>query len=161
MKNLLIISLFLSLWSCTTERKAQRFYNENPEKLAALCANEFPVKDSVIVRDSIRLDTLYLETEPTILKDSFYIKADTIVRVITKKCPPAATIVKTIRHDSIIIRRDTAKEAVLIGNNAKCREALNIAVNRLEKRNKTIVWLIILLTLETIYIFRKQILKLI
>lgn len=111
-----IILLFIAcswLTGCVSQRKAEKFYQKHPEKLAQACSEHFPVKDSSIVRDSVRFDTLFLEGEPVVLKDSFFIKGDTIVKVITKECPKVETIVKTSRHDSIIYRRDIAYEATL------------------------------------------------
>lgn len=101
------------LTGCTTQRKAEKYYQKHPEKLAEKCADEFPVKDSIIVIDSVHFDTLYLEGEPVILKDSFFIKGDTIIKQITKECPKVQTITKTVTHDSIIYRRDIAYETTL------------------------------------------------
>lgn len=117
MKNIifyfiLFIICVMLLLSCTTARKATDYMKKHPDIGSEYCKDAFPVLDSVIVRDSISFDTLYLEPLPEIIRDSFYIQGDTIIRTVTKQCPPHQTITKTVRHDSIIIRRDRAFEYV-------------------------------------------------
>lgn len=118
MKNLSIIAvavgIILTLCSCNAERKALDYAKSHPEKFAEFCADEFPVKDSVIVRDSISFDTLYSENE-VYIRDTSYIEKEgrTITIYKEKRCPPTKTITKTVRHDSLVIRRDTAKETAL------------------------------------------------
>ena len=175
MKFLCTISLLLLVGSCTTQKKAEKYFAKHPEKLAEKCANTFPVKDSIVVKDSISFDTLYLQQEPTILKDSFYLKGDTIIRVVTKECPPAVSLIKTVRHDSIIYRRDMARETVLQYQLQDRQKLISDYLQTIQDQNKElrkdqetitaktkcIIWLIIIITLQSIYIFRKPLLKLI
>lgn len=156
---LLVIVLVLS--SCMTPKKAVD-YLKKKDLLADTCAANFPVQDTTIVKDSIHFDTLYLELEPEILRDSFFIMGDTIVREITKKCPEIKTIVKTIKHDSIIIRRDRAFEAVQDKalrssqiENQKLTADKEKLQGKVTKKNKIIWWLILVVAGLTLYTFRK------
>lgn len=107
MRYILIIFL---LSGCLSQKKVQRYLNENPQTAAEYCAEEFPVKDSVYVKDTVVLyDTLYLQGVP--LYDTLTIKGETII--IKRVCPPTKVITKTVRVDSIIIRRDIAQETSL------------------------------------------------
>lgn len=107
MRYILIIFL---LSGCLSQKKVQRYLNENPQTAAEYCAEEFPVKDSVYVKDTVVLyDTLYLQGVP--LYDTLTIKGETII--IERVCPPTKVITKTVRVDSIIIRRDIAQETSL------------------------------------------------
>lgn len=169
MKNLLIISLFTMLWACNTQYKAEKFYTKHPQKLADKCASTFPVRDSIFVKDSISFDTLYLEQQPIVLKDSFFIKGDTVLRTITKQCPPATSLIKTIRHDSIVIRPDMAKEASLqyqiedlkklVADYVQTIQDKNkeiiAAKNQTKRQNKRLLLILLLLALETVWILRK------
>lgn len=119
MKALVTILICTLLTACATQRNAEKYYAIHPEKLAEQCTDKFPVKDSVVVIDIVHFDTLFIAGEPVILKDSFYIKGDTIVKQVTKECPKVQTITKTVTHDSIIYRRDMAMEYML---NSKIEE---------------------------------------
>lgn len=146
---LMVVLIIIMTWmvSCTTQRKAERFYKKHPDKLAQKCAETFPVKDSIVVIDSVHFDTLYIEGEPVIIRDSFFIKGDTIVRQITKECPKVQTITKVIRHDSIIYRRDAAYEATLEHELAAKETALGALQSKYDDtkdaRNKWRLWCLI------------------
>jgi hypothetical protein len=112
----LIVITFLALGfcGCSASKKAHSYFNEHPEEFAKDCADAYPVKDSIIVRDSTSYDTLYVDNE-VVLRDTVTrtIEGKTQVFYREKKCPPHEVITKTVRKDSIIIRRDTAKETAL------------------------------------------------
>lgn len=98
--------------------------NKHKDKLAELCADEFPAKDSIIVRDSVSFDTLYntdIVFDTTTVKDTVY---------ITRQLP-GKTIVKTVRKDSTIVRVDKAMESHL-GNKLL---AANKEIERLNAEN--------------------------
>lgn len=101
-----------AITSCNPQRKinkAKSLLNEHPDEAAKYCAEKFPVKDSTIVRDTTVFDTLYLENEPEV--DIRYVN-DTVFKTITV---PGTTyfVTKTVTKDSIVIRRDIAKETAL------------------------------------------------
>lgn len=112
--------LVLLLAGCVNSKKATRYMNEHKDKLAELCAENFPAKDSIIVRDSIRLDTIYEDGE--IVQVWVPSNPDTIL--VKAQCPPHKLITRTVRRDSIIIRVDRAKETMLINNANQLNEAL-------------------------------------
>lgn len=148
-----LLFFIASMIGCATQKNAEKYYQKHPEKLAEKCAYEFPVIDSVVVIDSVHFDTLYIETEPLVIKDSFYIQGDTIIKTVTKQCPPHKEVIKTVRHDSIIIRRDRAYETVQQNQLFMEREQntkLNNEVKDLEKKRNwwrtacLITWALIL-----------------
>lgn len=107
-----ILMALLLLAGCMTARKAED-YLKSKNKLAEVCATNFPVHDSTYTKDSIAFDTITKAGEPVFLRDSFYIVGDTIVKTVYKQCPAQQTITKTVMHDSIIIRENTARVAAL------------------------------------------------
>jgi hypothetical protein len=160
--------LCLVLFSCTTERKATGYFREHPEKLAPICAEEFPVKDSLVVKDSVRFDTLWIEGEPVILKDSFYIKGDTIVKVITKECPKVSTVIKTVTRDSIHYVENTARVVMLQNQikssqleNQKLQAQIALLQGKVKGKNKVIWWLAVFVAILTAWTFRRPILSII
>jgi hypothetical protein len=100
----LILSSFI-FFSCNKEARklqtTQEYLFNHPDYAASFCAEQFPVKDSVIVRDSISYDTIYFEPD-TIIKNGEIIYLD-------KNCP-IKTVIKTFRKDSVIWKRDYAEE---------------------------------------------------
>ncbi len=61
------IALAFTLGSCHSEQKAlrktQQYLFSHPDFSAGYCAEQFPVKDSIVTRDSIRFDTLYVSDQ--------------------------------------------------------------------------------------------------
>jgi hypothetical protein len=109
MKYVILLFSLLSLASCVTQKKVERFLDNHQEVLAKECAENFAPKDSIIVKDSVHFDTLY--QEGLVIVDTFRIGADTIYR--NTQCPKTQIITKVIRHDSVIYQRDRAAEYVL------------------------------------------------
>jgi hypothetical protein len=141
---LLIIAglvLFL-LFSCSTEKKAQRkvAWLLSKDLMDDNCSRLYPNHDSVI--NSIHFDTLYVDGEPVILRDTVFQKGDTIIKVITKQCPPERIITKY--HDSIIYRTNTAevermkRELLYLQNQIKAKD--DIIIKQQEKIDKNDWW---------------------
>ncbi len=104
---IILAALSMLIGACNPQRKihkAKSVLNEYPDEAAKYCAEKFPVKDSVYVRDSVRFDTLYLQGDPVI---EYQTINDTVYKTITV---PGTTyfVTKTVTKDSIIIRRDSA-----------------------------------------------------
>lgn len=116
MKLFLLALLFLVVvsvvLSCTNQRKVQRWNNEHPQEAAQYCADQFPAKDSISIVDSVHFDTLYVENE-TVLRDSFYILGDTVVKIVDKKCQPAQVITQHHTKSVYVLRVDSAAHAAL------------------------------------------------
>lgn len=107
---IILAALVIILVSCNTEKrsleKTQLYLFKHPDFSAGYCAEQFPVKDSVLVKYDTVLDLgEFVDVVPndTVRKDSLIY----ITKTVTK------TIYKTIHKDSIIIRRDYAKEKEL------------------------------------------------
>lgn len=100
----LVLTLIASATSCVSEKK-----------LAKMCAEKFPPRDSTIIRervitDTINVpgDTIQVECPPIFIKDT---TTGAIIKVpVTKKtqCPPKQIVYKTIVRDSLIYRENTA-----------------------------------------------------
>lgn len=105
---LLVVLIGIILASCSVERQAQRktAWLIAHDKLDDVCARIYPPKDSLVVRDSVSFDTLYVENE-VIYYDTVY--RDGQMVVISKPCPPHQVITQTIRKDSLIYRTNTAE----------------------------------------------------
>jgi hypothetical protein len=104
MKNLLFLLL---LTSCVTPKKAVDVLSrpKNEPYLASICAEKYPVKDSIIKGDSIvRFDTLWETFTDTLISEP---KVITETRIVPK------TVTKWITRTDTIIRENTAKVAVL------------------------------------------------
>lgn len=112
--------LLVIFGSCATQRKAEKFYDKHPEKLAEKCATEFPVKDSIIKGDSVILfDTLWETFTDTLISEP---------QVVTEIKTVPKIVTKTVVVRDTIIRENTAKVSVLGSQIAKLNEA-NQALN--------------------------------
>lgn len=105
-----IWAVLLILTCCSTEKKAQKktAWLIAHDKLDDVCARVYPIRDSVITKDSIHFDTLIVETAPEIKTDTVY-KNDTVFITQSVKCPPAKVITKTV-HDSVFVYRTNTAE---------------------------------------------------
>lgn len=97
---------------------------------ASYCAEEFPCKDTTyVVIDSTHFDTLYLQPEPV---TTIEYRSDTVFKTIAM---PGTTrfVTKYIKKDSIIVRRDNARETDLSN---QLRDALSINKDAIAERDK-------------------------
>jgi len=133
---IIALALVFTLGSCHTEqrsmRKAQEYLFKHPEYSAGYCAEQYPVKDSIITKDSITYDTLYVQADPSI--DPVPMNPGDNppqFEVVPNKEPPVIKyILKTIRKDSIIYRRDGAEERRLQLSLQACQGNNNNLVNK-------------------------------
>lgn len=103
------------LSSCATQKKAEKFYDKHPEKLAEKCATTYPVKDSIIKGDSVILfDTLWETFTDTLISEP---------QVVTEIKPVPKIVTKWVTIRDTIIRENTARVAVLGSQIAKLNEA--------------------------------------
>lgn len=99
-----LLLLITSTTSCVSEKK-----------LAKMCAEKFPPRDSTIIRDRVITDTINVpgdtvrvECPAVLVKDS---TSGVIIKVpVVKKvpCPPKQILYRTVVRDSIIYRENTA-----------------------------------------------------
>ena len=103
MKKLLFFILTCAVISCGNPvRKAISTLDNSPVDAAKYCADKYPVKDSIVYKDSLRLDTLYMGDivfDTVVTKDTVYIT----------KTLPAKTITKTIAQVKEVFRENTAR----------------------------------------------------
>lgn len=135
MKKLLLLTIILS--SCLTERKSVKqlalIQSKFPSIIAQNCADKFPIKESVEIREVVSYDTV--KSTDTLIKDS--IINNEVIRFVYL---PGKTITKTIKKDSIIRLENTAKLFVLENNLKASNEAL-IAANHKLKTLRTILYI--------------------
>ena len=135
MKYILLLTIILS--SCLTEKKSVKqlalIQNKFPTLIAQNCADKFPIKESVEIREVVTYDTI--KSVDTLIKDS--IINNEVVRFVYL---PGKTITKTIKKDSIIRLENTAKLFVLESKLKASNEALIVANHKL-KTLRTILYI--------------------
>ena len=135
MKKLLLLTIILS--SCLTEKKSVKqlalIQNKFPSLIAQNCADKFPIKESVEIREVISYDTV--KSTDTLIKDS--IINNEVIRFVYL---PGKTITKTIKKDSVIRLENTAKLFVLESKLKASKEALIVANHKL-KTLRTILYI--------------------
>ena len=146
MRYLILISL--ALISCNPQKKTQRYLFEHPEFSAEYCAEQYPVRDSVIIKETVRYDTV-LDIISWV--DTVYKEGDTIYKFKTIY----KNIVKTVTKDSIIYRVDAAEQRRLQLALQACQNGNNVLIDRYNAqvketgqwkgRAKTRFWWILLL----------------
>ena len=94
MRYLLILLLFVS---CASEKK-----------IAKICAEKYPIKDSTIIIEKI--DTTYEYIKGDSIKVPFYIKGDVIYKDTI--CPPVKVPKITKSKEKIVYQENTAKNAL-------------------------------------------------
>lgn len=143
MKKLLLLTIILS--SCLTEKKSVKqlalIQNKFPALIAQNCANKFPIKESVEIREVVTYDTI--KSVDTLIKDS--IINNEVVRFVYL---PGKTITKTIKKDSIIRLENTAKLFVLENKLKMSNEKLIKANHKLKTLKKLLIaifWISVIL----------------
>lgn len=107
MKNLVILTITIIFAGCFTPKKAVDVLSrpKNEPHLSRICAERFPVKDSIIKGDSvIRFDTLWETYTDTLISEPQVI-------IETKIVPK--TVTKWVTRTDTIVRENTAKVSVL------------------------------------------------
>jgi hypothetical protein len=150
MKYILLLTIILS--SCLTEKKSVKqlalIQNKFPTLIAQNCADKFPIKESVEIREVVTYDTI--KSVDTLIKDS--IINNEVIRFVYL---PGKTITKTIKKDSVIRLENTSKLFVLESKLKASNEALIVANHKL-KLLKIILY--IMLIISVILVMLKKIL---
>ena len=121
--------IFVFLIGCSSEKQIQRAKNRlsaNPLEAAAFCSASFPNKETIIYRDSLTLDTIYLELE----RVDTLIENDT-VRIITTS--PAKVITKTLVKYKEVQVENTAKVEQQRQLLIKCEGRYDVLEKKFEK----------------------------
>lgn len=182
MRYIFFILSALSLTSCMTSQKATS-YLESKGELPKICADKFPVKDSIIVKDSVTLDTVYVGD---VITDTVWMNAldtgvwiggagllDTGSRVfnwpigkrpVITKTLPAKVITKTQVQVKEVYRENTARVVALqtdlqtvSGKLSKAEDKakeLTAEVSQWKKKARQRWWWIVALI---VFAFRRQI----
>lgn len=158
MSNKLLAIIGLALLSCNAEKQLQKAETKLSQagRLPQICADRFPSRDSIVYRDSVRIDTAY---EGQYIFDTIR-TLDTIY--ITKTIPVTKTIVKW----KTAFRERTDKiEAIGLQLDACNQDFSELALTMVEtqkeldryKRDaKTYFWwLLIVIVLSIGWTFRK------
>lgn len=160
------VVFFFIATSCNTGKRLQKaeVLLASKGKLAEICGSRFPLKDSIVYRDSVSFDTLY---EGIYSVDTIYDK-DTVKVYLTL---PAKIITKEVVKFRDVYRENTAKVVELEKKNADClaknvdceRQLVKLLAqsNNWEAKAKARWWFLwILVIISLIIIFRKTIFKL-
>lgn len=135
MKYILLLTIILS--SCLTEKKSVKqlalIQNKFPTLIAQNCADKFPIKESVEIREVVTYDTI--KSIDTLIKDS--VINNEVIRFVYL---PGKTITKTIKKDSVIRLENTSKLFVLESKLKASNEALIVANHKL-KTLRTILYI--------------------
>lgn len=118
--------IILALASCTTQRKATKYFDQHGFQAAQYCAAAFPVRDS----------TIFIPGQIKVIHHTDTIPGDSIPcpeqlpgqPPAVVHCPPSIHTTDTIiRHDTtLVIRENTAKTAAL-------QQQLTLSIDRTEK----------------------------
>lgn len=153
MKYIFVVLIFL--YSCTTQKKAIKYFNDNENIASNYCAEKYPVQTDTMVivqTDTTLLKEYITEIDSIEITDTICLEYKEKIKYIIKNNPP---ITKTIT----IEKENTAKIKVLqlkIDEKDKLIYDLNADKKKYENRsNKLISILIFLLILILIYIYAK------
>lgn len=164
--GLILISIFAT--SCLPNRKfakAVQTMDSDPEKAAWYCATKFPVKDTIIYRDSVTYDT--------IINDNYIYDTATIHDTTTiTNTSPAKTLVKTVYKVKEIVRENTAKVQALeyaMSDATKLIAKKEAQIEELQKSlgewrglaKKRFWWLLLVIAAVSGWVLRKPLMRII
>lgn len=125
-----LLAFILLFTSCSQSKKLQKAKEtmlSNPAELAKICADRFPVKDTVIYKPgSVERDTLFEYQEIYIPVECPPSDKDTVIQWKVKR--EKEIVVEQYRDTSIIYRRDQAKEY-----------SLHSEIDQLKKENSKLI----------------------
>ncbi len=153
------------LLGCSESRKITKAIltlDEHPEVAARYCGNKFPMKDTVIYRDSVRYDTIFSLTPVQI---DTVLREDTVVVTITKTSP---AIIKTVVEYKEVIKQPTEKIEEQRSLYLACEGRYSTLLQKYETTNEErkqwkerFWWLLIVAAALAGYIVRKPVMKLV
>lgn len=108
---------FIAVWfilgltcSCVSTQRAISILKKK-SKLASICSENFPVKDSIIYHEYEKVDTIYFVYDSIRFRDTIICGHDTVFLAKNVVCPPCGIVQSVVYRDSIIIRKDSAAVA--------------------------------------------------
>lgn len=134
---LILLCFVAMLFSCNVEKQAQKKVSWllAHDLMDDNCARLYPIRDSIVVRDSTSFDTLYVDSD-VFIRDT--IEREGKIVYIEKKCPPHQVITNTIRRDSIIYQSNTAEEERLKGEVLKKEKIIQAKDETIVAKDKKI-----------------------
>jgi hypothetical protein len=155
MRVVLILSLFVI--SCTTQKKAVRYFNENEPIASKYCADKYPVKTDTLViveHDTTLLKEYIKDIDSIEIHDTICLEYREKIKYIIKNNPP---IIKTIT----IEKENTAKiKSLQFDNDDKLKKIYKLEAKNeiLKKRTQNYLIFILFLLLMIIgYIAKKYV----
>jgi hypothetical protein len=153
MRVVLILSLFVI--SCTTQKKAVRYFNENEPIASKYCADKYPVKTDTLViveHDTTLLKEYIKDIDSIEIHDTICLEYREKIKYIIKNNPP---VIKTIT----IEKENTARiKSLQFENEDKQKRIYKLEAKNdlLKKRANNYMAIILFLLLIIIsYIVRK------
>lgn len=169
--------IIIILASCTTQRKAEKYFNSHVDKAAEYCANKFPViphVDSTTTIDSTgfwdAFNALYLFADSLLQagKDTVKIPVEITREVVREKIKrelaPCVEKVVTVRERVIDSARQFILQDKIAGLDKLVREKENdiqIIDSKRDWWKKIAIWGLGINCLLLVWIFRKPIIRLI
>ena len=164
-RRILVGVCVFMLLGCSESRKITKavlILDEHPEVAARYCGNKFPMKDTVIYRDSTRYDTIW-QINPTEIDT--VLREDTVVVTITKTSP---AIIKTIVEYKEVIKQPTEKieeqRSLYLGCEGRYRGLFAKYENTDAERKQwkeRFWWILIVAAALAGYIVRKPVMRLV
>jgi hypothetical protein len=162
---LLVVSMATSCLPNRKFAKAVRTMDSDPEQAAWYCAIKFPVKDTIIYRDSVTYDTIINENY---IHDTATIHDTTTIT----NTSPAKTLVKTVYKVKEIVRENTAKVQALeyaLSDATKLIAKKDAQVDECQKESnewkglakKRFWWLLLIIAAVVGWVLRKPLMKII
>jgi len=156
--KIVISLLVLFIVGCNPQKrlyKAVSELNKHPIESAKYCADKYPVKDTVIYKDSVTLDTIFVG-------DVYYDTVETKDTVYITKTLPGKTITKTITQMKEVLRENTARVEEFKLKYLSCEgkyqalfldyeKAIKEGFEYKKQRNKMRLWLGILIAAIGVY----------
>lgn len=113
------IGLWLLNSGCVSTRRAVSIL-EQKKVLSNVCAERFPIRDSVIIQHRFTTDTIYFVSDSIRFRDTVLCNRDTLFLSHTVTVPRLVFVRDTVFRDSIVFRENTAKLAALQAEAANC-----------------------------------------
>lgn len=170
MKNILIAVGILTafLLSCSEAKKldkAKKTFDNHSLEASEYCYLKFPVEASIEYRpgktitdtlevNNWKLDTLYLQEDGT---EKTRIITEIKYKTIYKRV--VDTVFKSVENTARI-KAFEARFTNSLALEKKQDELIKIQDEHLKHKSRSIIWLLVIIGLQSIYIFRKPLLKL-
>lgn len=160
-RRLLWVCVFF-LFACNSVQRAMVVLAKHPVEASQFCGSNFPSKDTTIIKEEIKYDTIW-QINPTEI-DTIY-KNDTTIITITS---PSKTIYKTVYKIKEVIKEPTQKieeqrrlYVECQGRYATTNQKLEVANAERKYWKERFFWLLLVACALAGYIVRKPVARII